>query len=238
VGEELVQRGISRDASDFLLGAIDLRGNSQEVLDEFKERISKSDVGREGVSELEVMASVFEAAGVKDHIRFDMALARGLDYYTGPVFEGSYLGEPDVGAILGGGRYDNLIERFGGKPTPATGISLGIGRIMDIVLAMDISKQLASDLDVFIAPIKKPMIPPAMAFQNTLVRNGVSCEVDVMDRPLGKLFELAESRGAKYMLIVGKRDHEKGELSLRDMESKDTVQIRREKLVEEVKSRL
>lgn len=238
VRDELARRGIGKEASDFLIDAINLRGNGQEVLEEFKKLMSESEIGLEGVSELEFMSKIFEEAEVQDYIQFDMALARGLDYYTGPVFEGRYLGEPDVGSILGGGRYDHLIERFGGQSTPATGISLGIGRIIDIVLETDYSEQLSSELDIYIAPIKKPMVPPGMAIQNRLVRAGISCEVDVMDRPLGKLFELAESRSAKYMLIVGKRDYDKGQLSLRDMKSKETFEISLEDVVKEIKSKL
>ena len=181
------------------------------------------------------MLAIFVAAGVEDYIKFDMSLARGLDYYTGPVFEGLYLASPDVGAILGGGRYDHLIARFGGPPTPATGISLGIGRIIDVVLEGSEKEKLLPRLDVFIAPVKEPMLPPAMAIMNQLVRVGISCEVDVMNRTLGKLFELAESRRARYMLIVGKRDYEKGEVSLRDMTTKDTTQIPLEAVTTRIK---
>jgi histidyl-tRNA synthetase len=238
VREELAQRGISSDASDFLIDAIAIKGSGQAALDRFRALMSDSKVGLEGAAELELMSEIFEEAGVQEFIQFDMSLARGFDYYTGPVFEGRYLGEPDVGSILGGGRYDHLISRFGGQPTPATGISLGIGRIIDIVLAISDIEKLVPSLDVFIAPVKKPMLPPAMAIMNRLVRAGVSCEIDVMDRSLGKLFELAENRRAAFMLIVGKRDYSKGEVSLRDMKSKDTVQVKADKTVEEVKARV
>jgi histidyl-tRNA synthetase len=197
-----------------------------------------SKVGLEGVAELELMSKIFTEAGVEEFIQFDMSLARGLDYYTGPVFEGMYLGEPAVGAILGGGRYDHLISRFGGQSTPATGISLGIGRIIDVVLAITDTETLLPSLDVYIAPVKKPMLPAAMAIMNRLVRSGVSCEIDVMDRPLSKLFELAENRRARFMLIIGKRDYSKGEVSLRDMKSKDTEQVTTDKVVEDVKAKL
>ncbi len=238
VRDELAQRGISEESSGFLIDAIGVSGSGEETLQEFKRLMTSSRLGLEGVSELEAMSNIFDASGVQDYIRFDMSLARGLDYYTGPVFEGMYLGEPNVGAILGGGRYDHLIARFGGPPTPATGISLGIGRIIDIVLAQTDAERLIPRLDVFIAPVKIQMVPPAMAIMNQLVRSGISCEVDVMDRSLGKLFELAESRKARYILIVGKRDYDKREVSLRDMVSKETTQIPLDNLAESVKGML
>jgi histidyl-tRNA synthetase len=167
-----------------------------------------------------------------------MSLARGLDYYTGPVFEGMFLGEPQVGSILGGGRYDHLIERFGGPPTPATGISLGIGRMIEVVLARSLPDGIIPDLDVFIAPIKPPMIRYGMAIQNKLVREGISCEVDLMDRSLKKLFAQADSKNTSLTVIIGKRDIEKGVVSVRDMETKKTDQVKIESVVDFIKKAL
>jgi histidyl-tRNA synthetase len=183
-------------------------------------------IGIEGVDELALMAEIFEESGVAELIEFDMSLARGLDYYSGPVFEGRYLGKPTVGSILGGGRYDHLIEKFGGQPTPATGMSLGIGRLIEVVLARGVGKELTQQLDVFLAPIKRPMLRYAISFQSELIQAGFSCEVDLMDRPLKKLLEQADSKNAKYTIIVGERDIAKGEVSVRNMASKETEQVK------------
>jgi histidyl-tRNA synthetase len=184
------------------------------------------------------MAEIFDDAGVGDKVLFDLSLARGLDYYTGPVFEGRYLGKPKVGSILGGGRYDHLIERFGGPSTPATGISLGIGRLIEVIIARGLPDGLIPSLDVFIAPIKPPMVRYGMAIQNNLVRQGISCEVDLMDRSLKKLFAQADSKDATLTVIIGERDMEKGEVSVRNMETKDTEQVKIESVVDFIKKAL
>ncbi|MCK5390082.1 MAG: ATP phosphoribosyltransferase regulatory subunit, partial [Candidatus Thorarchaeota archaeon] len=171
-------------------------------------------------------------------IVFDMSLARGLDYYTGPVFEGRYLGKPKVGAILGGGRYDHLIEKFGGQSTPATGVSLGIGRMIEVVLARGLPDNLIPRLDVFIAPIKSPMVRYGMTIQNDLVKAGISCQVDLMDRSLKKLFAQADSKNAALTVIIGQRDIEKGEVSVRDMKTKDTEQVKLDAVVKFIKKSL
>jgi len=173
--EELKNRGISKESSDFLIDAIAIKGSGVDALGEFGELLTDSEIGMEGVKELVMMAEIFDDAGVGDKIVFDMSLARGLDYYTGPVFEGRYLGKPKVGSILGGGRYDHLIEKFGGQSTPATGISLGIGRMIEVVLARGLPDNLIPRLDVFIAPIKSPMVRYGMTIQNDLVKAGISC---------------------------------------------------------------
>ncbi len=232
VMQELSERGIGKKQSRFLIDAIELKGKGVKVLEKFRNILKDSRIGIEGADELTLMAEIFEESGVSDLVEFDMSLARGLDYYTGPVFEGRYIGKPEVGAILGGGRYDKLIEKFGGVATPATGISLGIGRMIDIVLARGIGKDLVKPLDVFVAPISRSMLRYAMSFQSKLVQAGLSCEVDLMERPLKKLLEQADLRNAKYTIIVGERDLERGEVSIRDMSSKKTEQVKMTALTE------
>jgi histidyl-tRNA synthetase len=236
--KELEERGIGKKSSDFLIDAIDINGSGVESLGKFRDLLTGSTVGIEGVDELEMMAQIFDDAGVSDKVLFDMSLARGLDYYTGPVFEGRYLGKPEVGSILGGGRYDHLIERFGGQPTPATGISLGIGRMIEVIMARGLPEGLIPDLDVFIAPIKQSMIRYAAAIQNNLVRERISCEVDLMDRSLKKLFAQADSKNALLTVIIGERDIEKGEVSVRNMKTKDTESVKLESVVEFIKKAL
>lgn len=232
VMKELGERGIGNKQSNFLIDAITIKGSGTKTLEKFKDLLEGSKIGFEGVEELSLMAEIFEESRVSELIEFDMSLARGLDYYTGPVFEGRYLGEPAVGSILGGGRYDRLIEKFGGQSTPATGISLGIGRLIEIVLARGGGKNLEKQLDVFVAPIKRPMLRFATAIQTELVQAGLSCEVDLMDRPLKKLLQQADLKNAKFTIIVGERDIVKGEVSVRDMESKKTEQVKTDLLLE------
>jgi len=231
VVDELKARGIGEEESEFLLDAIKLRGIGLNTLDEFRELLEGSEIGIEGVDELIQMAEIFDESGVGKLTEFDMSLARGLDYYTGAVFEARYLGKPSIGSIAGGGRYDALIERFGGQSTAATGISLGIDRIVDVLLFRGLGKILAFQLDVFIAPIKQPMVKYAMKLRNELVRVGISCEVDLMERPLKKLLEQADAKNARFVVIVGARDQEKGEVSLRNMRTKETQQVSPDNLV-------
>ncbi|MFX1559206.1 MAG: histidine--tRNA ligase [Promethearchaeota archaeon] len=229
--KELEERGIGEDQSSFLIDAITIKGSGLKALDKFRGFLKGSAIGIGGVDELSLMAEIFEESGVDEWIEFDMSLARGLDYYTGPVFEGRYLGKPVVGSILGGGRYDNLIEKFGGQTTPATGISLGIGRLIEVVLARGTGKELRRQLDVFIAPIKRSMVRYATSFQTMLVRAGVSCEVDLMERPLKRLLEQADLRNAKFTVIVGERDLSKDQISVRNMTSKETELVKTKDLV-------
>ncbi len=236
--EELSSRGISKESVEILLDAIELRGNGLDVLEKFAELLKESEIGTEGVEELKFMAEIFDETEVSSLVEFDMSLARGLDYYTGPVFEGRYLGKPALGSIFGGGRYDHLIERFGGQPTPATGISLGIGRLVDVLIAMGETDELDSELQVFIAPLKRPMVRYAARLANEFVKADITVEFDLMERSLKKLLALSDSKGARFTVIVGPKDLEKGQVSIRNMETKDTVLINLEDAVEYVSSKL
>jgi len=234
VVEELRNRGVGAKETQFLIDAIAVRGKGLSTVEQIRELVGSSESGMKGADELTLMAEIFSESGVEDVVEFDMSLARGLDYYTGPVFEGRYLGKPDVGSVAGGGRYDHLVERFGGPPTPATGISLGIGRLIDVAITKGLGEMLRPKLDAFVAPIKAPMTRYAIGIQKRLVEAGLSCEVDLMDRPLKKQLEVADTRGARFVVIVGARDIGRGEVSLRNMTTKETEQVKLERLVDRV----
>ncbi|MHA2072424.1 MAG: histidine--tRNA ligase [Candidatus Thorarchaeota archaeon] len=238
VQEELETRGIDTKESEFLLDAIQVRGSGLDTLDKFAALLDGSETGMAGIEELRLMAEIFAESRVEEFTEFDMSLARGLDYYTGPVFEVAYLGEPKVGSLGGGGRYDNLIEQFGGQPTPATGISMGIDRLTDILMARGLGDELDKGIDVYIAPIKRPMVKFGMRLLAELASEGISGVCDLMERPLKKLLDQADSRRAKLVVIVGQRDIEKGEVSLRDMSTKETSQVKIENLTKTVKKQL
>ncbi len=235
---ELATHGIDEVKSSHLLKAISVRGRGVSTLDKFQDLLSASEVAQEGLRELYIMAEIFDACGVSQYIEYDLSLARGLDYYTGPVFEGRCLRGPDVGSIAGGGRYDSLIERFGTQSTPATGISLGIGRMIDLMMTRGKAQELTPLLDVYVAPIGQDMMKYAMHVQNILIRADINCEVDLMGRSLKKILEQADSKRAALTVIVGARDIERHEVSVRDMRTKDTKQVRLENIADFVRQSL
>ena len=232
VREELVSRGIKPESGEFILNSISLRGSGTDILEDFGELLQKSEIGIEGVQELMKMGEIFDEAKLNNVTEFDLSLARGLDYYTGPVFEVAYLKGPQVGSIGGGGRYDQLIEKFGGLSTPATGISLGIERIIDVLMSTELKAKLDLSTEVYLAPISEPMVKIAMSIQSNLVKAGISCETDLMGRPLKKLLEIADSKGVRQVVIVGPRDLEKGEVSVRDMRTKETSKVKKDNIVQ------
>lgn len=176
-------------------------------------------------------------AGLKDlDISFvvDSRLVRGLDYYTRTVFEmkTARLGAQD--AVAGGGRYDVLVEMLGGPSQPATGFAIGFDRLVEL---MDPDRgDYTSTPDVFIATLGESSRENALKWSCDLGREGVRTEMDLSGRSLKSMMKRANRLGAAYVLIAGDKELEKGEAVLRNMSTKEQVQIPMTDLVASVKA--
>ena len=137
VNDELRHDGISEDAIEKLQPIIALSGTNEEKLNTIKEVLKDSEIGKKGVEELRFILGTLKEIGLKNEIQFDLTLARGLNYYTGAIFEVKALDTP-MGSITGGGRYDNLTGIFGMPGLSGVGISFGADRIYDVLNALDL----------------------------------------------------------------------------------------------------
>ncbi|MDP8233661.1 MAG: histidine--tRNA ligase [Candidatus Saelkia tenebricola] len=156
-------------------------------------------------------------------------LVRGLDYYTRTVFEvlNYNLGAQNV--ICAGGRYDNLVEEMGGKPTGAVGFALGMERIA--MLLEDRSKK-KIELDIFLILQDRMFLKEALKELINLRENGIYAEMDYQSRSLKSQMRLANEKKARYVLILGQKEWEKGEFCLKDMKTGSQINIKKEKLLE------
>lgn len=177
----------------------------------------KSDLAKEGIAEIEKILVYAESFSIIDCIKFDLSLVRGLEYYTGPVFE--ITSEMFKSSIGGGGRYDNLIELFGGKPTPATGISLGIERIIDLMTEGKMLGLPKTMTKIYIAPISASALPDAIRMARELIDSGVPAEFDLMNRSISKQLDYANSRGIPFVIVLGEKEKASGKAKLRDMKT-------------------
>ncbi len=232
--EEL--RGISPHemASMKLLDMIGLKGEPLEVIDSAKEMLKEYPEGVKGCEALEDLIKYADAFGFVEYIEVDLSLARGLDYYTGPIFEVFAKGYEEYSSLAGGGRYDEIVELFGGEPTPATGISFGVDRVTMILEEKGAFKGLSLGAEVYVAPVNEDMVLKAIEITQSLRRAGVSAIVDLMGRTLGKQFEYADKKGIPTVVIVGEKDLAEASVTVRDMETGDQEKVK----VDELSSRL
>ena len=164
----------------------------------------------------------------------DPAFARGLEYYTGVIFEVT-VPELDV-ALGGGGRYDRLIEVFGGEPTPAVGVAHGLDRIALALQTQKIALQSERGKRVVVIPVQEALKGDAIRISQMLRDAGFLVEFEVMGRKMGKALEDADRRKMDYAVIVGEREMEKGEVVVRDLAKHEQSTVEIDKLQEKIKS--
>ena len=234
--ENLKEFGLSEKEIEKVFTLIELKGKPDDVLPKAYE-LFESKTAREELEKIEELFELLKAYGVEDYALIDFGIARGFDYYTSIVFEAIAPNELGIGSIGGGGRYDNLIEVFGGKPTPATGFAIGIERLIPILESKGLLPDFKVGSDVFIAYIGKELEIKKKAIEVTqmLRKAKIRAEYDTQGRKLSKALNYANSIGAKVVIILGKRDLAEGKVTIRDMESGEQVAVPIEKAVEEVK---
>jgi len=226
VRRELAAAGLEEGKAEEVLSFISCRG--REAL-EYAERELDSPAAREGASDLRRIGDLASAFGL-DSLLVDFSLVRGLDYYTGPVFE-IKTGTAEIGSIAGGGRYDRLIERFGGPATPATGISLGIERLFEVLKGSGTGQ---GPVKVFVAGVSDRVTAEAVRISRELIGRGIPAETDLMGRRLGRQLEYADGKGIPYVLIVGPEEISRGKFKLRLMKEKREISGSLEELAGEI----
>jgi histidyl-tRNA synthetase len=205
---EYVGKGFREAQVDRLLEFGELHGRPDDVLKRAAE------LRLESINELGTLADMLDSRGLKN-VEFNMSVVRGIDYYTGIVFEGVDSRNPRLGSLFGGGRYDALPRILGRPDLSATGAAGGIERI-----AMSIAAQShAPALLVYVAVTGEKVMAEALKVRRTLVENGVPCEFPLQPKALSKQMEDAGRAGASWAVIVGEREVKAKAVTLRNMES-------------------
>jgi histidyl-tRNA synthetase len=181
----------------------------------------------EGVKEIKEILSLCDFP-----IEFDLFLVRGLGYYTGPVYE-IKLSE-DIGTVMGGGRYDNLLGVYG-QPSPAVGISVGIERLITLIGEQKKGVTKKTDTVVFVAAVKPEFYAYASEVAATLRSKSIMAETDLNERNLRKQFDYANSLSIPFVAIVGEREKSEKKVTLRDMKSGKEESVKIEDAIKKLK---
>ena len=217
------QKSVSKETIEDILSIRNLKGNI-EILDDLSDGAAKS--------YLKEMAMSLSQLGVRS-FQIDLGIIRGLDYYTGMVFE---IDAPSLGAekqICGGGSYD-LVPLFGGEQVFTTGFALGFDRVL-MAAENEGIEQALDELDVYVIPVGDNARVKAFAIVEMLRKNTLSVDYDLMRRNLSKNLRYASLVRAKRVIIAGEKELSKGVVTLRDMKSGEQREIKIESLIEEMK---
>ena len=212
VARELVDgRGISPAVADSLVTDL----TASDAVERMREELKDNESGRAGLAEVDRLLELAAPHIGKERIVFAPNLVRGLDYYTGAIWEVTAPGMP--GSISSGGRYDHLIETLGGPDVPACGFSLGVERIIGILEETDDS---STGIDVAVTVMGEDFTTDATAFASGLRRAGLRTEIYLGNsRKLARQLKWASDRSARFVLLRGERELAEGKVTIRDMES-------------------
>ncbi len=234
VEAELTAAGIPKPASGEILGVLFDPKNSGRIdyyLTAAQAFASGLDEGREGVVEMEKLAEYVAYFGVPDDVMsYDLHMARGLDYYTGPIYE-AFVGEGGLGSVAGGGRYDHLITQLGGPDLPATGTSFGLDRIMTLLGEKEPAGGSAAAADVLVAVYDESVLAEALKIAGEMRAAGARCEVYLEPAAkLAKQLGYADDKGFAFAVIVGPDEVAKGVVQLKDLAKREQVEVSRVEL--------
>ena len=221
---DLENKGISSKAIVAIQPLFDLQGSNKEKLDKIAVFLSESKIGLKGVEELRNIFSLLDKIEFNhEKIEFDITLARGLNYYTGAIFE-VLAHDVKMGSICGGGRYDDLTGLFGLKDLSGVGISFGADRIYDILKELDLfPKYLTEGLTVLFVNFGEKESEIALKLAVSLRDKSIDCEVYPSPAKMQKQLKYANDRGVKFVAIIGEEEMKLGKITIKIMESGEQI---------------
>lgn len=257
VKEELSERGIDSDGIAILEPILQMQGTNREKLAAIRTVLAgssttsgcsttpgcsssasgssapgstASEVGLKGVDELEELFNYIESASIKQKVEIDLSLARGLNYYTGAIFEVKAL-DFQIGSICGGGRYDNLTGIFGLPNISGVGISFGADRIYDVLKGLDkFPKDAIEGTKLLFSNMGSAETAYALPIAAQLRSQGISCEIYPDNTKLKKQFDYATKKGIRYFAIIGEDEIKAGEVTLKDLTTGTQQRVPKEEL--------
>lgn len=238
VREALLQSGVAAAAADAILRMIQISGSPANVLEALSEELAHDPRALEALDNLRAIIGRLAEMGVPpDRYALSPSLARGLSYYTGSVFE-AVVDNPPMGSLLGGGRYDELVGMFAGRPIPTVGLAFGIERLHDVMeeLGMGPARTIA---EVFVALFSPELAGEALSLASELRAAGIKVEtaLEVGDK-IGKQLKYADQRHIPLAIIVGPDERDRGEVLVKDLRHSEQQSVPRADVAARVRAML
>ncbi len=229
---EMVSNDIPEDAARRVLDLVSTRGEPGHVFEQLVDRLQGNTLAEEGLTELRSLFGYLESMGADPaHYTLDLTLARGLDYYTGPVFEALSV-DANIGSLGGAGRYDGLVGMFSGEDLPATGCSLGLERIFDVIQERNLVGVPPTVSQTMVTIFNEETVGDSLSLVGELRRAGISCEIYVGERwDLRRQLQYANRKGIPTTVILGPDEIKRGEVILREMETGEQSTLARSDLL-------
>ena len=234
VNEELRGNGISEEAIQKLQPIINLAGSNNEKLQVIADVLATSETGLKGVEETRFILDTLQNVGLNNEIQLDLTLARGLNYYTGAIFEVKALATP-MGSITGGGRYDNLTGIFGMPGISGVGISFGADRIFDVLNTLDLyPKEAVASTQLLFVNFGEKEAAYCLPIVAKARQAGIRTEIYPDSAKMKKQMSYANAKGIQFVAIVGENEMNEGKVTLKNMATGEQAMVTAEELIKVV----
>ncbi len=230
VKAELAERGIDEAGIATIEPVLVLKGTTEEKLAEMKRILASSEAGMKGVAELEELFGYISVAGIRQEVEIDLSLARGLNYYTGAIFEVKAK-DFAIGSICGGGRYDDLTGIFGLPGMSGVGISFGADRIYDVLQGLDkFPKEAIVGTKVLFSNMGDAEVAYSLPIIAGLRAQGINCEIYPDKTKLKKQFDYAAKKNIPYFVIVGEQEMADGVVNIKNQLTGEQIVCKKDEI--------
>ena len=231
VNEELRSNGISEEAIEKLQPIIKLEGTNEEKLNVIEEVLKESETGMKGVEESRFILDTLKTSGLNNKIQLDLTLARGLNYYTGAIFEVKAL-DVQIGSITGGGRYDNLTGIFGMPGLSGVGISFGADRIYDVLNTLDLyPKESVQGTQLLFINFGEKETAYCLPIVAAARKAGIRTEMFPDKAKMKKQMSYANAKNIAFVALAGESEIQEGKITLKNMTSGEQELVTPEELI-------
>lgn len=237
VDEALVRIEVSFGAhtAETVRDYLDIPGSTMARIQALDRLLGDCPEGQEGLENIRQVFSILEKAGYGgNRVVFDQKIARGLDYYTGIIYETTLNPLPKIGSVCSGGRFDNLIATLGGPNLPAVGTSVGVDRLFAALSELGLVKITKTKSKVLIANFGEDSGGDYMRIASHLRRKGIATEIYYDSDKLKKQFGFADRMGIRYMIMVGSEEEARGLVTIKDLQAREQEQVPLEELLDHI----
>lgn len=231
--------GITPEQADQVLALASITGSNAEILDRIERDFATQPQTMEGVRRLRELLAVAEHCGItEDRLRLDLSICRGLDYYTGTIYETTLLDLPKIGSVCSGGRYDNLAGLYTKQSLPGVGASLGLDRLIAALEELNVLEKMGTPASVLIANFWDQALPQYFAFAQQLRRAGIGVEVYPETKKLKAQLQYALHKGFPLMIIAGEDECRAQTVTVKNLKTQTQQTIAQPELVAVVQKEL
>lgn len=226
VRDSVIAQGLDAGKADALLALVASKGGKRETLELLRAQNCNDPMFQQGLAEVAQMIDMLAALGVPENrTRLNLAIARGLDYYTGTVYETTIDAHPEFGSVCSGGRYDDLASYYTKSKLPGVGISIGLTRLYDVLSSTGLLPKITSSVQALVTQLDQSLSADYLALAAELRRAGLNVEQYLEPAKLDKQLKYADKSGIPYAILLGPDEKAKGVVLVKDLAAKTQTEV-------------